>query len=322
MRARAWEWVCLWVSNSLRLISLSNSLSLNLYRSLRFSCLSLRRRPSAGLPAPPARLPAPLAYSALRRPPGCYARRGSGAASVRHRRAAAVRPDPAARGLAAAAAARRGFLTARGVVLLRSRPPRWPSGQLGAARRPGVTPRLALRREVGPEDGGDARPGTLHGILAVRQDPRWPVQGTAALLLGQEDGGGAWSWRARTSPPSSPSASAQPRAARTWLRRRGLELGLRGAAAWPRALPTRPRAQRGHGRRRRARGGGVRASVSGLPFSPSSPSPSISLSCGCLIRLRGAVTRRPELGPAAGREEDGLGQPPAVVRRMDGHDFF
>ena len=55
MRARAWEWVCLWVSNSVRLISLSNSLSLNLYRSL---CLSLRRRPSAGLPAPPARLPA------------------------------------------------------------------------------------------------------------------------------------------------------------------------------------------------------------------------------------------------------------------------
>ena len=44
--------------------------------------------------------------------------------------------------------------------------------------------------------------------------------------------------------------------------------------------------------------GGVQASASGLPFSPSSPS--ISLSCGCRIRLRGAVTRRPELGPAAG----------------------
>ena len=267
--------------------SLELSVSQSLPLSLSLCCLSLRRWPSTGLPAPPARLPAPLACSALRRPPGYYARRGSGAASVRHRRAAAVRPDPAARGLAAAAAARRGFLTARGVVLLRSRPPRWPRGQLGAARRPGVTPRLAPRREVGPEDGGDARPGTLHGFLAIRQDPRWPVQGTAALLLGQEDGGGAWSWRARTSPPSSPSASAQPRAARTWLRRRGLELGLRGA--WPRALATRPRAQRGHGRRRRACGGGVRASASGRPFSPSSPSPSLSLSCDGRIRLGGEL---------------------------------
>jgi len=76
-------------------------------------------------------------------------------------RATAARPGPAARGgLAAAAAARRGFLMAHGVVLLHSHPPRRHG-------RPGVTPQLASGREVGPEDGGGARPGTLHGILAV-----------------------------------------------------------------------------------------------------------------------------------------------------------
>ena len=56
MRARAWEWVCLWVSNSVRLISLSNSLSLNLYRSLCLSAVSRcgGGRPLACLLRPPA----------------------------------------------------------------------------------------------------------------------------------------------------------------------------------------------------------------------------------------------------------------------------
>ena len=57
MRARAWEWVCLWVSNSVRLISLSNSLSLNLYRSL---CLSAVSRCGGGRP-----------LVCLLRPPAC-----------------------------------------------------------------------------------------------------------------------------------------------------------------------------------------------------------------------------------------------------------
>ena len=116
---------------------------------------------------------------------------------------------------------------------------------------------------------------------------------------------GAASRPSRPAPPSPAASAAPPRPSsgpprRLPLWRHGLELGLRGAAAWPRARSTRPRAQRVHGRRRRARCGGVRASASGLPFSPSSPTPSISLSCGCRIRLRGAVTRRLELGPAAG----------------------
>jgi len=119
---------------------------------------------------------------------------------------------------------------------------------------------------------------------------------------------------ASRAPGRGPGASSRqdPRGARRLLppgrrlpprprapRRPGPPRPLCGGVASSSAC-VRPRAQRVHGRRRRARGGGVRASASGLPFSPSSPSPSISLSCGCQIRLRGAVTRRPELGPVAG----------------------
>ena len=81
MRARAWEWVCLWVSNSVRLISLSNSLSLNLYRSLCLSAVSRcgGGRPPACLLRPPACL---LLSPALR----CAGRRAATLAAGAGRR--------------------------------------------------------------------------------------------------------------------------------------------------------------------------------------------------------------------------------------------
>ena len=120
---------------------------------------------------------------------------------------------------------------------------------------------------------------------------------------------GAASCPSRPAPPSPAASAAPPRPSsgpprRLPLWRHGLELGLRGAAAWPRARSTRPRAQRGHGRRRRARGGGVRASASGLPFSPSisllrlsDPAPG-SRDQAARARAGGGPARR-----AAGREE-------------------
>ena len=72
MRARAWEWVCLWVSNSL---------SLNLYRSLCLSAVSCYGggRPLACLLRPPACL---LLSPALR----CAGRRAATLAAGAGRR--------------------------------------------------------------------------------------------------------------------------------------------------------------------------------------------------------------------------------------------
>ncbi|PUZ36864.1 hypothetical protein GQ55_9G070700 [Panicum hallii var. hallii] len=71
----------------------------------------------------------------------------------------------------------------------------------GAAARAALRdPRLAPGR--GGRTGGRRRHPARYPARdpSRRPDPRWPVRGTAALLLGQEDGGGAWSSRARRLP--------------------------------------------------------------------------------------------------------------------------
>ncbi|KAG2534811.1 hypothetical protein PVAP13_9NG086073 [Panicum virgatum] len=67
---------------------------------------------------------------------------------------------------------------------------------LGGLAWGGTAARAALRDlRLAPGRGG--YPARDH---SRRPDPRWPVRGTAALLLEQEDGGGAWSSRARWLP--------------------------------------------------------------------------------------------------------------------------
>ena len=118
--------------------------------------------------------------------------------TVRHKRAAAARPGPAARGgLAAGAAARRGFLTARGVVLLHSRPPRWPNGQLGTALP-------AARAEGGRAGGRRRRPARYPSRdPSRRSNPQWPrpPAGRAAAAGAWWPAGGAAAWRRMVAVP-------------------------------------------------------------------------------------------------------------------------